>query len=154
MFKHTLKAAQTANDYKIVVSDSDWSKEWIDLISNQTVGIRINLVQKTVELSVRQLRTGWIQDLIFHILGDGKNQTIGEIRLSPAKRQSYEYVFTVGKLVDHEVDYSLYDRNPLIHYMTFKFDKVSLHSKENHSLAPKVDLTDIDKPTDRVNLME
>lgn len=153
MFKHTFKQPQTANDFKVIVKDSDWAQEWIDLISNQTTYVELNLVKKQVTIDVRQMRTGWIQDLIFHIL-QKDTSNIDEIRLTPAKRQSYEYIFTNGTLIDHEVRYNLYSRLALEHRLIFSFDGVSLHSKEKHALAPVVNLKPVDNTEERVTLME
>ena len=147
--KHSFKAGQAANDFKVVVRDKDWSQEWIDIISTQTTAAQINLVKKQVKIRVRQLSKGWIQDLIFHIL---KKDTanIDEIRISPAKRASYEYIFKQGRLIDHDAVFDLFDRSNTVHILTFEFDAVSLHSSEKHSVEGVVDIA----PTRRIELNE
>lgn len=143
VFRYTLKQVQTQNDFLVRVSDADWKQEWIELISNQTISAKVNLAYRRVELEVRQLRTGHIQDLIFHILkGTADERLIGEIRVRPAKRQAYEYVFNKGHLIDHNMKFDIYSREPLVHRLVFEFDEVVLHSKEPHAIEANVHLND------------
>lgn len=139
MLKHTLKRSQASNDFKVSVSDSDWTQEWMDIISNQVVSTKMNFVDRTVQLNVRQLATGHIQDLIFHIL-QREYQEIDEIRVRPAKRQAYEYVFTKGKLIDHGVGFSYNETGAVVHRLLFQFTGLSLLSKEGHAIEASVKL--------------
>ena len=100
------------------------------------------LVKKKATLVVRQLRTGHIQDLIFHIM-DGSNteaRKIDEVRIRPAKRQAYEYIFSNGKLTDHAASFDYYTAKPLTHTLEFTFKSVRLHSKEDHAISGTVEV--------------
>ena len=136
---NTLRQAQTANDFAVTIADGDWSNEWIDLISSQTTGVDINLVWKRVTLTIRQLKAGYIQDLLFHILKK-ETATIDMVRITPARRQAWEMVFKKGKMVDHEVKFSYYDKSELVHVIVLEFEEVDLHSHEKHALEGKVEL--------------
>ena len=142
MLKHSLKQPQTTNDFVVTVSDKDWKHEWMEMMSCQITRTEINLVTRQMVLYVRQLTTGHIQDLIFHLLDkdSASNRTIDEVRVRPAKRQAYEYVFTNGKLIDHGVAFDYYDADVVQHKMVLSFDRVRLHSKEDHAIAPTVDV--------------
>lgn len=138
-FWNTLRRGQTANDFAVTVADRDWSTEWIDLISSQTTGVDVNLVWKRVTLTIRQLKAGYIQDLLFHIL-DKETATVDMVRITPAQRQSWEMVFKNGRMVDHEVKFSYYNKSELVHVIVLEFDEVVLHSHEKHALERKVEL--------------
>jgi len=142
MLKHSLKPAQLTNDFVVTVHDKDWTKEWMELLSNQTTRAEINLVHKSVVLDIRQLRKGHIQDLLFHVLNADSTEArkIDEIRIRPAKRQSYEYIFSSGRLTDHAVAFDYDMVNPVTHRVKFMFNQVRLHSKEDHAIKDIVDI--------------
>lgn len=139
MILNALKRPQAANDFKVTIRDQDWKAGWLKLFADQTVSVKVDLVKRRLTMHVRQLATGHIQDLIFHILQ--KERLIDEVRVSPAKRQSYEYIFVNGTMVAHEVQFDLYVKDAITHRIVFDFNKVRLHSNETHSIQ---NITDID----------
>ncbi len=120
---------QPKNDFSIAVSDSDWKQTWIDVISTQTVEVHMNLVKNQLVLHVRQLKSGIVQDVLFHVLTKHGNK-IDSIRVLPAKSKEKrsEYVFSDGVLKDHEVDLSIFGSDVITHKLTFQFNRVNLHS--------------------------
>lgn len=137
----TLRQVQTANDFKVKVTDADWPDKWIKLITAQTTGVDVNLAWKRVTLYVRQLRAGEIQELLFHVLS-GTYRKIDEVRITPAKRQSYEMVFTDGYVVDHEVQFDYNDRKELVHTVVIEFNEVTQFTPESRALVPRTTISD------------
>lgn len=124
-----LKIGQTRNDFSIRFIDCDWKSDWEDVMSSQTTSLKINLLDGIVEVSVRQLKSGAVQDIIFHILTDDEKRIDG-IRLRPAKskKKGAEYVFNDGILVDHRMDLDYGSKDVILHRLTFVFDSITLHS--------------------------
>lgn len=124
-----LKIGQTKNDFSIRFIDCDWKSDWEDVMSSQTTNLKINLLDGIVEVNVRQLKSGAVQDIIFHILTDDEKRIDG-IRLRPAKskKKGAEYVFNDGVLVNHRMDLDYGSKDVILHRLTFMFDSVTLHS--------------------------
>ena len=125
-----LKRAQSKNHFRVSFRDKDWKDEWLKIFTSQVTKVEMNLVEQILTVHVRQLKAGHIQDLIFHILKD-QYKKIDEARVAPIHGGKYEYVFRVGKLVAHAVDFDYDDfRNPVVHKLVFDFDMVQLHSDD------------------------
>ncbi len=139
MFFHTFRRTQAANNFIAEFRDGDWKKEWLDIFSNQVTSVKVNLVKRTVVIEVRQLLQGHIQDLIFHIL-DSEFKHVDELRVYPIRPRTYEYVFTDGELVNHEIKFDYGDNTVAVHRLVFEFDSINLHSNKSHAIAPKVKL--------------
>ena len=125
--QNLFRRAQTQNDFSITVSDKDWESDWIDLISTQTKGALIEFGSKKITIYVRQMASGTIQDIIFHIL-QRENQNIEEVRIRPARGSAYEYLFLNGELIYHSCEFDIDKTDPLVHKLVFKFDEVNLKS--------------------------
>jgi len=123
------KIGQTQNDFSIKFIDCDWKSEWEELMASQTTGLKINLLDGIVEVSIRQLKAGEVQDVIFHIL-TGDEKRIDGIRLRPAKskKKGAEYVFNTGILVNHRMDLDYDSKDIILHRLTFVFDSITLYS--------------------------
>jgi len=124
-----LKIGQTRNDFSIRFIDCDWKSDWEDIMSSQATSLKINLLDGILEVSVRQLKTGVIQDIIFHILTSDE-RLIDGIRIRPAKskKKGAEYVFNSGILVNHRMDLDYDSKDVILHRLTFVFDSITLHS--------------------------
>ena len=125
----SFRIAQPRNDFSVTIADKDWKDEWMRLFAAQTTNMHINLVKCELVLGVRQLRSGIIQNVIFHLLTkDGK--TVDNIRIRPAKSKEHgaEYVFVNGKLTDHESELSYDSKTVILHELTFEFEYVNLYS--------------------------
>lgn len=123
------KIGQTKNDFSIKFIDCDWKSEWEELMASQTTGLKINLLDGIVEVSIRQLKSGEVQDVIFHILTSDE-MCIDGIRLRPAKSKNKgaEYVFNTGILVNHRMDLDYDSKDIILHRLTFMFDSITLYS--------------------------
>lgn len=123
------KIGQTKNDFSIKFIDCDWKSEWEELMASQTTGLKINLLDGIVEVSIRQLKSGEVQDVIFHILTSDEKRIDG-IRLRPAKskKKGAEYVFNTGILVNHRMDLDYDSKDIILHHLTFMFDSITLYS--------------------------
>lgn len=125
----SFKMSQARNDFSLTVSDRDWKEEWITIFSAQTSKVRVNLIKCELVMGVRQLRSGIIQDALFHLLTkDGK--TIDSIRIKPSKSKDKgaEYVFVDGTMTNHEYDLDYDSKESILHEVTFKFKRVNLYS--------------------------
>ena len=130
LFTELFRKPAAANHFNIEFKDSDWKKEWLDIFSNQVEWVEINLTNQFVTVGVRQLADGHIQDLIMHIL-KSEYRSIEEARIYPLHNRSYEYVFTKGTLINHNLRYDYKIRTPLVQELIFDFEKVTLHSNRN-----------------------
>lgn len=137
-----LKIGQTRNDFSIRFIDCDWKSDWEDIMSAQTTSLKINLLDGILEVSVRQLKTGVIQDIIFHILVSDE-RLIDGIRIRPAKskKKGAEYVFNSGILVNHRMDLDYDSKDVILHRLTFMFDSITLHSPSGDD--PKTHYPDV-----------
>jgi len=130
-FFDNFKSAQCQSDFSIEVSDREWEKKWKSVISKQTTSVKINFVKRQVTLLVRQLKSGIVQDVIFHILSKKeRNQMIDGMTIRPAKgaKSSYEYLFKDGRLIDHNCQFKYEAKGDLIHTLVFEFTEVTLKS--------------------------
>lgn len=128
----TFKIGQTRNDFSIKFSDRNWKTEWEEVMSSQTTGLKINLLDGIVEVSVRQLKSGMVQDVIFHMLTqNGKVTDLIRIRPAKSKKTGAEYAFADGELINHRMDLDYGSKDVIIHQLTFLFNTVTLHSPTN-----------------------
>ena len=133
----SFKMSQARNDFSLTVSDRDWKEEWMTIFAAQTSKVRVNLIKCELVMGVRQLRSGVVQDALFHLLTkDGKN--IDSIRIKPSKSKAHgaEYVFVNGIMTNHEYDLDYDSKEPILHEVTFEFERVNLYS--NGSSEPVV----------------
>ena len=121
--------AQSANNFVVEFTDSDWKQEWLSIFSTQVSSVTIDLVNRYVEVSIRQLAQGYTQDLIMHLITEQFNN-IDECRVAPIKPRRYEYVFTDGTLINHELAFDYDNLKAATHNLTFRFDHVRLHSEK------------------------
>jgi len=119
--RNIFRQARRANDFNVIVSDSDWTQEWIDIFSSQVVSVDVNFISKYVILNIRQLKSNHIQDLIFHLIND-KGKMVDELRIMPIGTKNHEYAFQKGYLVSHHVSYDYDKITPVIHTLTLQFD--------------------------------
>jgi len=122
-FRNIFRQARRANDFNVIVSDADWTQEWIDIFSSQVVSVDVNFVSKYVIIQIRQLKTNHIQDLIFHLIND-KERIVDELRIMPIGSKNHEYAFQDGYLVSHSVAYDYAKVTPVIHTLTLQFEKL------------------------------
>ncbi len=126
------KIGQTMNDFSISYFDRDWKSDWKDLFAAQTAGLKINLMSGELIVYVRQLKSGKIQDVVFHMI-TSNGRTLDQIRVRPAKskKKGAEYVFNDGKLIDHCMELDYRSKEVIHHRLTFKFDRINLYSPTN-----------------------
>lgn len=127
-----LRMAQSKNDFAVEISDRDWTPEWKSLVSKHTKRLQVNFVKRTLIFHLRQTKIGVIQDVIFHILDSNKEYNrIDQIVITPAKgsaKNSYQYHFVDGEVIDHQCEFAYEDVGEVIHVITVEFDKVVLKS--------------------------
>lgn len=125
-FLDHFKAAQKKNDFSIEIQDADWDSKWASLVSKQTAAVDVNLVKRRIVFYLRQLKSGVIQDVIFHVLNK-PTKKIDHILVRPAKTpEAYEYHFKGGEVVDHKCDFDYGNTKDLIHVLTVDFAEVEL----------------------------
>ncbi len=126
------KISQTMNDFSIRYFDRDWKRGWEDIFASQTAGLKINLLKGEIIVYVRQLKSGNIQDVVFHMITN-HGRKLDQIRVRPAKskKNGAEYVFNDGELIDHGMELDYRSKDVIHHRLTFKFDRVNLYSPTN-----------------------
>jgi len=127
-FFHHLMQAQSKTDFSVDIHDKDWvEKDWPSIISKQTVKIEVDLYERTVYLYLRQLKAGVIQDILFHILGEGDGK-IDKVTITPARgnTSSHQYHFVDGRVFDHNCEFSYEEKGDLVHRLGIVFDRVVL----------------------------
>lgn len=122
------RVGQSCNDFEIKVSDKDWSADWESTFASQITKVKFNLVKNEVELHVRQLRAGIVQDIIFDLLT--REGLIDKLNLKPvkSKKGGAEYSFIDGSLSDHEVEFNYLSSTVIEHKLVLKFSTVKLKS--------------------------
>ncbi len=123
------KIGQTRNDFSAEFFDRQWKRDWVDVMNSQTAGMKIDLLHGEVVLYVRQLKSGAVQDVLFHMITNG-GRTIDQLRVRPAKakKSGAEYVFTDGEMIDHMLELDYRSKDVMVHRITLAFDHVTLHS--------------------------
>lgn len=126
------KISQTMNDFSIRFFDRDWKRGWEEMFSAQTAGLKINLLQGEVVVYVRQLKSGSIQDVVFHLITN-HGRKLDQIRVRPAKSKNNgaEYVFNDGELIDHGMELDYRKKDVIHHRLTFKFARVNMYSPQS-----------------------
>lgn len=117
------------DSFSVHISDKDWKSSWLKLVSNQTKSVELDLVNHRVQLEVRQLRSGEVQKLIFHILNK-EYSNIDEIRVKPILTGKYEYVLGNCSLQAHHTRFDILDTSEITHILTFSISDVSMIDAE------------------------
>jgi len=131
-FLDNFRIAQDRTDFSITVTDKDWKEDWANLVSAQTARVDCDFVHRRVTIYLRQLQSGIIQDVIFHVLSNDKRKGLIDcVRIRPAKKKgknAYEYIFKDGRVVGHKVVFSYAKKGSLIHRLVVEFDELELVS--------------------------
>lgn len=118
---------QKKNDFSITVHDADWDTKWNGIISSQVVSADVSLTEKRLTLKIRQLKSGAIQDVIFHTL-NRNTRTIDHVILTPAKGKNYEYHFKNGEVTYHHTSFDYTSTDVIIHKLDLVFKEIELKS--------------------------
>lgn len=126
--RNMFRVGQACNDFEIKVSDKEWSADWESIFASQITKVKFNLVKNEVELHVRQLKAGVIQDILFDLLT--REGTVDKLHLKPvqSKKGGAEYAFIDGMLFDHEVTFDYLSNTVITHKLMMRFDTVKLKS--------------------------
>lgn len=124
MFERT----QKKDDFQVTITNSTFSEEWNKAFSSRVGRVDINLVDRTVEIKVHQLKTGVIQDIIFVMINEGGHLDHLSVRPAKSAKKGYEYVFSGGQLLEHHCEFNYGKKEDHNHWLKFKFEQVSLKS--------------------------
>jgi protein involved in sex pheromone biosynthesis len=132
-FFDNFRRAQSKNDFAIEITDEDWDSSWSSIISKQTNKIEIDFIKRTLKFYVRQMKSGVVLDIIFHIM-DSDTQEIDLIKLTPAKGNDYEILFRDGVLIDHHTELCYEETGDMIHEITIQFKRMVLFSPKHQGM--------------------
>lgn len=125
---NSFKQEQPRNDFDVIVTDRNWSREWEEVFSAQVTRLDVDLLKVEVTFFVRQLRAGVIQDCLFNLLT--REETFDKVYLKPArsKKGGAEYSFINGRIVGHACKYDYFSKEPIMHHIKMRFERVSMKS--------------------------
>lgn len=137
------RISQRKNDFSITVNDADWDTRWTGIISSQVVSVDVSFTEKSLTLYLRQLKSGIIQNIIFHTLNKDTRK-IDQVIITPAKGKKYEYHFRNGEVVYHHVYFDYTSTEVVTHMLQLNFKEIELKSPKEGKMH-SVRLTDTDK---------
>ena len=134
---------QRKDDFQVTATHSTFSEEWNKALSSRIGRVDINLVERTVEVKVHQLKSGVIQDILFVMIQEGGHLDHLSVRPAKKAKKGYEYVFSGGMLLDHRCEFNYGKKEDHNHWLKFKFEQVSLKSP---TLDKRKDITLTEPP--------